>query len=124
MISLNRALDVLLPLFIILSSFFITVQDVENFGLSCRSEKLIGYKLGTCGLTRSIISISHLDFNSAINFNPFGIMFYTILVFRIVSLMFKKWLTLSDELFLLLAYSIVFLTFFNFALQIYNFLTN
>lgn len=47
----------------------------------CPSRGLFDVDCYFCGMTRAFISLFHLKFNAAINYNPLVIIFYPLLVF-------------------------------------------
>jgi len=71
---------------ILISSFIFTDLVVYKLGLDCISEKVVGIRMGTCGITRSILSTGHFEFQKALEYNPLGIYFYTLFLIDFIYL--------------------------------------
>lgn len=115
---------------IFLASFIIQDSFIYQVKAKCLSERIIGIPIGTCGMTRSIITISHFHFEKAMIYNPLGYYFYSILLldffyfvklslFKTVSIRFRNFIL---NLFILGGYLIIVLTSINVGLIIHNFL--
>ncbi len=111
---------------IILVSFIIQDSFIYEVKAKCLSERIIGIPIGTCGMTRSLISISHFQFTKALLYNPLGYYFYSILLidlfyfslfflFKIDSIKLRNFIL---NTFIFGGYLIVFLTIINVALII------
>ena len=59
---------------IIISSFFIPSEGLKNE--ICIWKIITGSPCGGCGITRSITSISHMNFSKSFYYHPFGFLFY------------------------------------------------
>lgn len=59
-------------------SFFLPVHGLTPS--ICIFHNLTGYPCPSCGLTRSVTAISHLEFATAFHYNPFGFVIYPALV--------------------------------------------
>lgn len=74
-------------------SFNIVGIEKFNFKSFCLYEEITGTSCPTCGLTKSIVSVSHFNFIDAITFNRAGILIYLLFVLQIpyrIGLIFKK----------------------------------
>lgn len=83
---------------IILCSFILVVRGNTSYiplgktikiPQTCFLKTVTGYNCPTCGLTRSFISISHLDFPAAIKYNAVGILVYIMVILEIIYRLFK-----------------------------------
>jgi len=63
---------------IIIFSFIMPSEGFNNE--VCIFKIITGAPCGGCGITRSIASISHLDFFKSLNYHPFGFLFYIFLL--------------------------------------------
>lgn len=64
---------------IVLISFFL---PKNGLGFSaCPTMVILGRPCPLCGLTRSIIALSHFDFRSALRYHPFGYVCYLGMIF-------------------------------------------
>lgn len=89
----NDLLLILFLFFILLLSFLLEVRgnysylplwaDVRVPDM-CFFKNTTGHNCLSCGMTRSFISVSHLDFASAMRFNLAGIFAYALCVLQIV----------------------------------------
>lgn len=115
---------------IFLVSFIIQDSFIYEVKAKCLSERIIGIPIGTCGMTRSIITISHFHFEKAMIYNPLGYYFYSILLldffyfvklflFKTESIRFRNIILNS---FILGGYLIIVLTAINVGLIINDFL--
>jgi len=77
-----RLFELSFPFVVLFFSFILTTGVVEKNGLACVSERVIGIKIGTCGITRAIISISHLDLQGSLSYNPLGVFVYLFFLMR------------------------------------------
>ena len=75
---------------ILLISFLLTPEQIEEWGLNCVVQRLTGVQMPTCGMTRAFISLSHLDVEKALRYNPLSPMVYSAFWFRILSLITGK----------------------------------
>ncbi|NLD47964.1 MAG: DUF2752 domain-containing protein [Clostridiaceae bacterium] len=89
----NDLYFILILLFIIVSSFFLQVKNDSGYiplgrGIqipeTCFFKLVTGYNCPSCGLTRSFISISHLDFVNAFRYNAAGLLAYLLCVLQII----------------------------------------
>lgn len=56
------------PCFVLISRFF----PFDRLPAVCVFRLVTGYPCPTCGLTRSVVAIMHLDLIKAVHMNPFG----------------------------------------------------
>jgi len=95
---------------ILLLSFFLTIDGGSNVCLPilnkypihgiCLFKEIFGIDCPTCGLTRSFISISHLHFENAWDFNRASIFIYVFVLFQIpyrICLIWKKQGLITDN---------------------------
>ena len=61
---------------------FPIISNVDFSGF-CFFEQVTGVKCPTCGLTKSFISISHLNFKKSIEYNKLGLIIYFIFLFQV-----------------------------------------
>lgn len=59
------------PVFLLIARFF----PFQKLPSICAFYNLTGYPCPTCGMTRSVISLTHLYFSRAVCFNPLGPVF-------------------------------------------------
>jgi hypothetical protein len=63
----------------------------------CLFKNISGIDCPNCGLTRSIISISHLDFDKAWYFNRMGILIYVFIILQIPYRLYLLWKKRGSE---------------------------
>lgn len=89
---------VLILLLVIVSSFFLQVKNDSGYiplgkGVKipeiCLFKIVTGYNCPSCGMTRSFVSISHLDFAGAFGYNAAGLFAYLLCILLIISYSMK-----------------------------------
>ena len=107
-----RLFELSFPFVILFFSFILTTSVVEKNGLACVSERLIGVKIGTCGITRAIISISHFDLQASLSYNPLGVFVYLFFLMRAAYSISqdRRILRVSDKLAILIGIALVVYT--------------